>query len=373
MKNICLQRLIVVTLTITLSITAIIAQKLPSLVVAGVESKNVDLSNSTLNDILNLQIKKINLFDVINHYDALQVSTQNQIQVDKCFDKKCMYELGTVLGADKVLTAQLEKYNDKIYISIRQLDVASKEIEKNYSLEFLSLEKEIPVMIEVTVKKMNNLPIDEHHFSQITTIQTLENKSVNSEINRLNLSGPRFGFTFIGGPDARSYKRPESPGGFDAAPLISNIGYQFEVAYLNQGDIQGLFEFVPTISGIEHGTLIPSISLLHGVRSNKTGLEFSVGPLFVLTKRALGYYGDNGEWIRTGDNTSSLPKDIQEKVSNELDRAGRLHLDGGLLMAVGKSFRSGSINFPVNLFTVIRQNSLRIGFSMGFNSKSSNH
>lgn len=206
MKNICLQRLIVVTLTITLSITAIIAQKLPSLVVAGVESKNVDLSNSTLNDILNLQIKKINLFDVINHYDALQVSTQNQIQVDKCFDKKCMYELGTVLGADKVLTAQLEKYNDKIYISIRQLDVSSKEIEKNYSLEFLSLEKEIPVMIEVTVKKMNNLPIDEHHFSQITTIQTLENKSVNSEINRLNLSGPRFGFTFIGGPDARSYK-----------------------------------------------------------------------------------------------------------------------------------------------------------------------
>ncbi|NOT38052.1 MAG: hypothetical protein HOP11_11815 [Saprospiraceae bacterium] len=360
---------VLTTLTIVMLNFPLIGQKLPSIVIAGCEAKNTELTNENVADIFIIEFKKLNLFDVYDKHDAQQIATQSQIELYKCFSKPCLTSLGKTLKVDKSVSCQLEKFNDKIYISVRQIDAISGEVDKNFSIEYLSNTLEIQRMCEMTLRKMYGLPIDEQKFLQLTSIQTQESKVNNPGISRLNLSGPRFGFGYISGRDGKSFQRLESEGGYDAFPMISQFGYQFEVAYLNQGNIQGLFEFVPSLSGIEHGIFIPSIAILHGVRSNKSGLEFAVGPLFVGTKRSEGFYNDEKRWIRKEDYKEKLTPEQQNSITNELDRRGEFHIDGGLVIAVGKSIRSGNVNFPINLYVVLKKDSPRIGFSMGFNTK----
>ncbi|MCC6816961.1 MAG: hypothetical protein IT267_11160 [Saprospiraceae bacterium] len=355
--------------TILLYINLLESQKLPSIVIAGSESKNTNVSAETVTDMFNLEYKKLNLFDVLDKHDAQQITSENKIELNSCFNKTCLQQITQILKVEKAVSCQLEKFNDKIYISIRQIDGNSGEVEKNFSIEFLSIEKEIQLMCEITLQKMYGLPVNEQKFKQLTTIQSQESTINNPEVSRLNLNGPRFGFGYILGRDGESFKRAESQGGFDAFPVLSQFGYQFEVAYLNQGNIQGLFEFVPSISGIEHGAFIPSIAILHGVRSNKSGLEFAVGPVLVAAKRTLGYYNENNNWIRKVDIRGPLSEEIENKLSSEIDRRGNLRIEGGLVIAIGKSIRSGSVNFPINIYCILKKDSPRLGFSMGFNTK----
>ncbi len=362
-------KLCALTLILNSILIQLHGQKLPSLVVAGTEAKNTELSNETVADIFIIEYKKLNLFDVFDKHDAVQIASQKQIELYKCFNKTCLTQLTKVLAVDKAVACQLERFNDKIYISIRQIDAITGEVDKNFSVEYLSNLKEIQKMIEMTLRKMYGLPIDETQYLQLTSVQTQESKVNNPNVNRLNLSGPRFGFSYIHGNDGRSFQRKVAEGGFDAFPMISQFGYQFEVAYLNQGNIQGLFEFIPSISGIEHGAFIPSMALLHGVRSNKSGLEFAVGPVLSISKRAEGYYNDQKQWVRKSDISGPISKELEALITNELDRKGRLNIDGGLLLAIGKSLRSGNVNFPINFYVILKKDSPRVGFSMGFNTK----
>lgn len=344
-------------------------QKLPSVVIGGCEAKNLNIEHTTIADVFMLEYKKLNLFDMYNPHDAFQEAAKNQIEINACFTKTCLKDLGRILNVDKAVSCQMEKFNDKIYISIRQIDIQTNTVEKNFSYEFLAIEKEIQLMVELTIKKMYGVAYDEQKLLQLTTVQSPESTLNNPNIAKLNLSGPRFGFGYIHGNDGKSFQRPVNEGGYNAFPVLSQFGYQFEVAYLNQGSIQGLFEFIPTLSGIEHGTVIPSIALLHGIRSNKNGFEFSVGPLLSVTRRADGFYDDNNKWIRIKDYFGTITKELESKISREIDRKGEFTLEGGLVMAVGKSFRSGNVNFPVNFYAVLKKGSPRFGFSMGFNTK----
>lgn len=349
------------------------AQKLTSIVIAGAEAKNTELSNETIADIFTLEYKKLNLFDVYDKHDAIQITKQNQIELYTCFNKSCLSKVAKLLNVEKAISCQLERFNEKIYISIRQIDATTGEVDLNYSEEFLSLSKEIQSMCELTLRKMYKLPYDEQKMSQLSTIQTQESKLNNPEVNVLNLSGPRFGFTYISGNDGRSFERSSNEGGFDAFPIISQFGYQFELAYLNQGNIQGLFEFIPSIGGIEHGAFIPSIAILHGIRSNKSGFEFAVGPLLNISKRSVGYYSpETGKWIRLENYKNNTSSAINDLITTELDRGGKLKVEGGLVIAFGKSIRSGNVNFPINIFTILKKDSPRFGFSMGFNTKKMN-
>jgi len=131
-------------------------------------------------------------------------------------------------------------------------------------------------------------------------------------------------------------------GGYSAAyPGVWQFGYQFEKQYLNTGDVQVLFEFLPMVSGLDQGLFMPSFSLLHGIRSNKTGLEFAFGPTFRIIRAS----GDN--------------KLINSK--------GVPMLSSDFVFACGRSFKSGRINIPINVFVSPNKNGTRFGLSFGFN------
>ena len=138
------------------------------------------------------------------------------------------------------------------------------------------------------------------------------------------LAGPRIGVTFLT-PGFMSEELETS--------MITQYGWQWESRFADNGDVAGLVEWVVVVGGMERQMFLPSISSLVGVRTGE-GMEFAVGP----------------NLSATGIN---------------------------MVFTIGKNFKSGDLNFPVNLAFVPNGNvwgedeesgariSLMIGFNIG--------
>lgn len=138
----------------------------------------------------------------------------------------------------------------------------------------------------------------------------------------IHLDGPRIGFTVLtGGVLDKAHERLP-----DLNPFLTQFGWQFESRLFRMPNgVSGLVEFVPLVGGLEQGQFIPSVSGLLGIRGPK-GFEVGVGP-------NLTPLGTN------------------------------------LVLAVGTSFRSNGINFPVNLAVVPGNGGARVSLLFGFNAR----
>jgi hypothetical protein len=138
----------------------------------------------------------------------------------------------------------------------------------------------------------------------VSTATTTGSRQQTFYDDRLRFSGPRIGFTIIGKGTAADFIRDRGK-----TPFITQFGWQFEtrIFTLSEGTT-GLFEFVPLIGGIEQGMFLPSVSALMGIRGKK-GAEFAFGPNLSLT-------------------------------------------GAGMVIAVGSSFHSENVYFPINLVVI---------------------
>ncbi|WP_310393669.1 hypothetical protein [Hymenobacter sp.] len=136
------------------------------------------------------------------------------------------------------------------------------------------------------------------------------------------LDGPRIGFTVL--TNGVLNKAREQVG--DLNPFLTQFGWQFETRLFRMpSGLSGLVEFVPLVGGLEQGKFLPSLSGLLGIRGPK-GFEVGVGP-------------------------NLTP------------------LGANLVLALGTSFRSNGINFPVNLAVVPGNGGARISLLVGFNAR----
>lgn len=141
-------------------------------------------------------------------------------------------------------------------------------------------------------------------------------------VTPLELSGPRVGFTFIAPGETANDLKTE----FDASPFITQFGWQFEKQYFAlENGTAGLVEFVGLIGGLEQGLFLPSANMLIGVRSS-TGAEFAFGPNISLSGAAF-------------------------------------------VLAVGHTYKSGNLNFPVNFAVVPSTKGVRFSLLFGFNAQ----
>lgn len=185
---------------------------------------------------------------------------------------------------------------------------------------------------------------------------------------QLRLSGPRMGIVFMTGNIAKRIKDPISTGGLNARPVMSQFGYQFETSYMSNDQVQALFEFLPNITGLDQGKFIPSMSIMHGLRFNKTGWEIVVGPILYGTKRSKGFFDESDNWVRLDDWKKQNPgQQDPDNTTKMLDTKGEFGLTTSFLLAIGKNFRSGKLNFPVNIFAIPHAEGFRYGISVGFN------
>ena len=337
--------------------------------VIALESRNINLDGITLGNILRNELIKINMFNVIDRYETVNACGALDIDPTNCMGRSCLVKIGQELRVEKMFSGSVDQYSDKIIITLRSIDVTSSEVEHNHIQEFINVEKNIPTMLRLCLQKMFLLDVDQEIWNKMTREDDYESALNTPGVTRLRLNGPRMGVGFITGTEGQILQAKKSVGGFDAWPIMSQFGYQFEASYLNEGNIQALFEFLPTISGLEQGLFIPSISILHGIRSNVSGLEFAFGPVFMLKRKAKGFERD-GVWYLEED--AELFPDEDLNIENRLDSRGKLWYDSGLVIAIGKTFKSGKVNFPVNLYGVMKKSGVQVGLSFGFNASNVN-
>ncbi|MEM6963206.1 MAG: hypothetical protein AAF573_00485 [Bacteroidota bacterium] len=341
----------------------------PFIAVLNIDSRGLTLDPAQLGNITRTELSKLQRYQVMDRYDVDYVIEKNEFSIEKCYGRICMVEAGKILKTDKMLTGSAEVLGETITITLRLIDVGTETIEKTQVMEFLNLRNQIQTMIRLTMKSMFDEPIDDNVLNKLTKKFDYESAVNFPEVDRLNLSGPRMGFTAFTGELSRIYSDPKSEGGFDAFPLMFQFGYQFEVKYLNQGDFQALFEFIPIVTGLDQGRFIPSISVLNGMRSNRTGWEFAFGPIFYGALKAEGYYDDADVWHLSREWRIENPGENNPyEITKRLDSRGEVDFDSGFVFAVGKTFKSGRLNIPVNGFFIPNKTGHRFGISMGFNA-----
>jgi hypothetical protein len=195
----------------------------------------------------------------------------------------------------------------------------------------------------------------------------------------LKNNGPRMGLSYVIGNTSKILSASKANGGLGigspGSPVImSQIGYQFEGSYLSAGDFQALLEGLIFITGVEKGLFSPSIALLNGFRSSKNGWEFGFGPTFRLSSSAEGYYTVDAEgdydviddWNYKSD-MNWVGETPAFEYRTDFSRNSKPRIKTGWVWALGKTFHSGYLNIPINLFYSSGSEGGYIGLSMGFN------
>ncbi len=354
----------IIALILLLSIN-LKAQK-TSLTVLNFDSQGISLTPQQVGNLARMEVEKLDTFEVMDRYDVAYMIKKHSLDIESCYGKICLTEVGKVIGADKMLSGSVELYGKTIIITLRLIDVNKSKIEKAQVKEFLNIENELQTMIRLTLREMFNLPNNELLLARLTDIQQHESLITNPDEDRLNLSGPRLGLTYFTGEVAEILGKSTKNGGWDAKiPAMFMFGYQFEVQYLNSGNFQALFEFIPTITGVDQGIIMPNFSMLMGFRHNVKGWEIALGPTVGIIKQASGYYDENNDWhLEENWNHVGMPE-----FEKRVDKRGDLEFHTGFIFAAGRSFKSGKMNFPVNAFVIPSSKGVRFGLTFGFNSK----
>jgi hypothetical protein len=337
--------------------------------VLHVDTKGLVLDPIQMGQLTRVELDKLGIYEVLDKYDVDYIIERDQLKIDKCFGKICLVEVGKKLGADKMLTGSVELISEKVIVTMRLIDVGTQSVEKSQIMEFLNLKPQIQLMVGITLRKMFALPVDEDVLTKLTRIDGYESAINNPDVARLNLSGPRIGVTVFSGEQATRLRAPTSEGGADALPVMFQFGYQFETTYLNQGGLQALFEFIPLVTGLDQGQIIPSVTVLHGLRSNRNGFEFAFGPTASVTTIAEGFYDPNNRWTRIQDWIQTDPAQPRPSTIKRFDTRGNPQLTTAFVFAFGKSFKSGRMNIPVNAFVIPNKTGTRFGISVGFNGR----
>ena len=349
--------------TVILALTFIgsgFSQVKPTIALVSIDCQGLEVDNSTMASLVRLELEKINQFEVLDKYDVSNIIKRNNINED-IFGKTEVISAGKILGADKMLTGSAEKFGETIIMIFRMVDVESERIEKTSVMEFLNVQSEIQTMVLVTLNELLDIENDPHLVDLLIDY----NLPITSAKTNVNLNGPRMGAILTTGRAGERLKDSESNGGYDMYPVTTMFGYQFEKQYLSSGNFQALVEVIGSLNGLETGKFVPSVAVLNGFRFNKSGFEFGLGPVVRLTRTSNGYFDEAGEWHRTEE----IPDGTNYELVKAIDSRGQVEPSLSMIVAVGKTFRSGYLNMPVNLYFSPRKNGNVIGLTFGFNTQ----
>ena len=107
---------------------------------------------------------------------------------------------------------------------------------------------------------------------------------------------------------------------------------------------------------------LPSLAILNGFRGTKYGWEFGFGPIFRVRKVAEGFERADGSWHLKNEQTYGE----QVNLTEQLDSRGDNKLISSWVWAVGKSFKAGSMNIPINFYVIPDRDGWMYGLSMGY-------
>jgi hypothetical protein len=339
--------------------------------------ENLDVSREIVAKLIQIELIKLDKYKVYDEFDMKEALDSDRKFSEACYGKNCLHELGQVLKADFVLSTGILSFGNRIVMTMKIMDISSGEVVKTHVMEFLDDKKEIQRMLQVMTQQMHGITI---HPEALARISHDQQPIIKSNVNRINNSGPRMGYSFFTGDLKEFASRPTDQGGYDIHPSATLIGYQFEKQYIGTENFSALGEVLVSVSALEKGYAIPSIIFMNGFRFGKAGWEIAFGPGFGLRKTSNGFfdtdgiYGNAGRYWTISEFNRSNFYDSEDnpfpayETGEYLDnRVGDLKLNTRWVMAVGRTFRAGGLNIPVNVFYSSMRNSSMIGMSVGFN------
>jgi len=349
-------------LVITLLFTGIdsFAQQKQKIGVISIDTKGLSVKGDVLTGLLLLELEKADKYEVMDKYDAADILKSNNINPDESFGKNSLVRIGKILKVDKMLSGSVEKFGNKIIVILRLIDVQGDVIEKADVMEYFDQENDIQVMLRISVNNLLGIENDPKMLDLLVNYV----KPVTSPKTKVKLNGPRMGVAYTFGRMGQRLQDPTEEGGYNMFPAMSVFGYQQEFQYISSGDFQALIEIVGSVYGLESGNFAPSLMFMNGFRFNKKGWELGAGPVFRAVKLANGYYDEDGKWHKT--NTLE-PGQEHYKLVKDFDSRGKAYLSTGLIIAVGRTFRTGYLNIPVNLYYSPKKEGSVLGLSFGFN------
>lgn len=355
------QIILALVVIILISVKNVNSQERQKLGIISMDTKELIVDNQTMANMVHLELEKANVYEVMDKYDVAELVKQKGIDVNSCFGKTCLVKIGETIGADLMLSGSAEKFGNKIIFIFRIIEVKEDRIIKTDVMEFIDQQDQLQTMVRMCI---NNL-IDKENDRYLIDLLVNYDQPITSYRTTLSLNGPRVGAFYTFGDAGKRMQASKSQGGYNMYPISNIIGYQFEKQFLSSGDFQALFEVLPTINGLESGVIIPSLTTMIGFRFNQSGIEFGLGPVFRLSQTAEGYFDSNGNWVLKSDVPSELRSGIN--FQEQIDHRGKYGVSAGMIFALGKTFRSGYLNMPVNLYVSPRKEGTIVGILFGFN------
>jgi len=336
---------------------------LPSMVIGGIEVTGIQFNQDILRSIIYKSLVNSKKYVVNDRYDvAERVGIEN---LKKCMGKECLIATGKQLNADYAMSAAYEGLGDRILISMKIVDVKTGEIVQNEIEQFENQPRELNRMTDIMIYRVLSIPSDAV-VSRILIFK--DNPAASGGLGKMNNSGPRMGVAVVTEENAEFFTRSEKEGGAGGIPILFNIGYQLEKQYVGGENFSALFEFIGNVAGIEHGTPVPSLAILHGVRFGKGAWEIAMGPSLSFKKLLAGTSEYDGTFRSYSDLANSgVLNPEQYSYFDRPDTRGATYFAPNFVVGFGKTFRPGALNVPINVYASFNKYGTTYGLSLGIN------
>jgi len=333
--------------------------------------------------MMRLELIKINKYKVYDEFDMNEIIKAKEEYKVGCYGQSCLSRLGEELKVDYVMSGSIDGLGNKIVVTVKIIDVKGQALYKSSVREFDNQELEVQRMIEIVIAEMHGLAVDKVVADRLA----FKNELITSNnVGKVNNSGPRIGVAYLTGSLNEFATRDVKYGGLGIMPFASMIGYQIEGQYVGTENFSALVEGIINVSGLDQGQFMPSISLLNGFRWGKANWEFAFGPRFGIKSVSTGFLDKDGEYGPTGAyytrtdfenglvtlaSTGEVILEPYQGFSEHFDKDGIKKISTTFLVAFGRTFQSGSLNIPVNIFYSAQPGGGFVGVNMGFNVQKS--
>lgn len=335
----------------------------PSMVIGGIEVRGIQSSEEILRSIIYKSLVNSKRYVVNDRYDVAERLGADKVKT--CLGKDCLVRVGKELNSDFAMSASYDGLGDRILIAMKIVNVQTGEIVQNEIEQFENQPRELNRMTDIMIYRLLKIDID---ATSARALIFKDGPTASSGLGKMNNSGPRIGVAVVTGENADFFTRSEKDGGVGAVPVLFNIGYQIEAQYAGSENFSGLFEFIGNVAGIEHGTPIPSLAILHGVRFGKGAWEIALGPSMTMKKLQSGTTDFDGKFHTFNElYNMNVANASQFNYFDRPDTRGATYFSTNFVAGIGKTFRPGALNVPVNLYASMNKYGTTYGLSVGIN------
>lgn len=336
---------------------------LPSMLIGGIEVRGISSDEEVLRTVIYKSLVNSKKYVVNDRYDVAENIGADKLK--SCMGKECLITVGKQIKADYAMSVSYDGLGDRILVSMKIVNVNTGEIVKNEIEQFENQPRELNRMTDIMICKIMDIEVD------ATVLKPLifkDNPAASAGLGKMNNSGPRMGVALTTEQNAEFFTRDEEDGGVGGVPLLFNIGYQLEKQYVGSEKFSALFEFIGNVAGIEHGTPVPSFAVLHGVRFGKGAWEIAMGPSLSMKTLMNGTTDFDGSFRSYSDLANSgVANADQFNYFNRPDTRGATYFSSNFVVGVGKTFRSGGLNAPLNFYASFNKYGTTYGLSLGVN------